>query len=142
LYDVGLHTGSTLSKEEVIRRTSDNIEKLMKPDVYYVALFDSETDTISFEIFVEHGHLMPKMRATLDKGGLTGSIITSGRPLLIQDWLAEADVYNKIARKIGADMLSYLGVPMKYEDQVIGVICVQCAHPPAFSTHGARLLTA
>lgn len=142
LYDVGLYTGSTLSRDEVIKRTSDTIEKLMNPDAYYLALYDPETNMLSFETFVECGQQMPKMRVALNKGGLTGRIIESSKPLLVQDWLTDGQQYNGVANKTGTDMLSYLGVPMIAEDKVVGVISVQSEQPRAFDLHHERMLVA
>lgn len=142
LYDFGLHTGSTLSPHEVLKRTAANIEKLMNPDTYYIAQYDAATQTLIFDLFVESGQLMPKMRMSVNGGGLTAQIVTTRRPLLVQDWLADGAPYNTVAKRIGADMLSYLGVPMLAEDRVIGVISVQSARPMAFTLHDERLLSA
>lgn len=142
LYDVGLHTGSTLSAGEVLQRTANSIEKLMSPDTFYIALYDTESASITFEIFVENGDPLPMINTPLSEGGLTARIIKSGKPLLVQDWADDGVVYKEVARKIGADMLSYLGVPMMLQDRVIGVISVQCARPLAFTVHDERLLAA
>jgi GAF domain-containing protein len=40
LYGVGLQMGSTLSKAEIVKRTSDHIERLLNPDMYYIALYE------------------------------------------------------------------------------------------------------
>ncbi len=142
LYDVGLQTGSTLSRDEIVKRTAGNIEKLLNPDAYYIALYDQENEMISFEMFKEQDHVMPKMRASMENGGLTGHIIQTGESLLIQDWLTYGDTYNLIAKKTGVEMLSYLGVPMVTEERVVGVISVQCVEPMAFDSHDERLLMA
>ena len=142
LYDVGLYTGSTLSRDEVIRRTSATIEKLMNPDAYYIALYDRETEMVAMELCMELGKQMPKMRVSINKGGLTAQIIESCKPLLVQDWTAEGDKYKKVANRTGSEMLSYLGVPMIAEDKVVGVISVQSLQPLAFDPHHERLLTA
>lgn len=142
LYNLGLYTGSTLSMREVLNRTSDNIERLMKPDTYYIALYEETSDTLTFETFKEYGEEMPKMRMSLAEGGLTGRIIKERKPLLVQDWHVEGQQHAGVVRKVGADMLSYLGVPMLWQDRVIGVISVQCALPMAFDAHDERLLQA
>jgi diguanylate cyclase (GGDEF)-like protein len=144
LYSIGLHTGSTLSRGEVIKRTAANMERLMSPDMYYIALYDEETRSISFEHFKEHGQLMPKMRTTLGPvtSSLTGSIIRSKEPLLVRDWLNDGRDLNAIAQKTGSDMLSYLGVPMIFDDRVMGVLSVQCVEPNAFDEDSKRLLEA
>ncbi|MDQ3705715.1 MAG: sensor domain-containing diguanylate cyclase [Chloroflexota bacterium] len=142
LYDVGLYTGSTLSRDEVLRRTAATIEKLMNPDAYYIALYDGLTDMVSFEVFTECGQQMPKMRVALNRGGLTGRIIETCKPLLVQDWQVDGQQYNSVANKTGTEMLSYLGVPMVAEDKVVGVISVQSLQPLAFDAHHERLLLA
>lgn len=142
LYDIGLYTGSTLSRDEVIKRTSDTLEKLMNPDAYYIAMYDAEKNVLSFEAFVEAGQQMPKIKVALDNGGLTGRIIETCKSLLVQDWLTDGQQYNALAIKTGVDMLSYLGVPMIAEDKVVGVISVQSLQPMAFDLHHERLLTA
>ncbi len=142
LYDVGLYTGSTLSKDEVVRRTCSTLERLMNPDSYYIALYNAETEIISFEKFVECRQEMPRMRMSLSKGGLTGRIISCGEPVLVGDWLEDGEEYNAVARKTGTDMLSYLGVPMILENEVVGVISVQSEKPLQFDKHHERLLIA
>lgn len=142
LYTLGLYTGSTLSRNEIIKRTSDNIERLMNPDMYYIALYDAETESIDFELFKEFGQALPMPQAKLEAGGLTGHIIQSGKPLLVQDWLADGREYNPIALKMGVDMFSYLGVPMIFDGRVTGALSVQCVRPNAFNAHDERLLQA
>lgn len=142
LYDFGLHTGSTLSTREVLRRTSASIEKLMNPDLYYIALYDPESETICFEVACEGGQSLPRLTVSTAEGGLTGHIVRSREPLLVQDWLNEGAPYHDIAEALGSDMLSYLGVPMISEDRVIGVISVQCTRTLAFTEHDERLLLA
>ncbi len=144
LYDIGLHTGSTLSSGEVINRAAANMEKLMSPDMYYIALYDEETHTISFEFFKEHGQMMPKMKTMLgpDTNSLTGNIIRTRQPLLVRDWLNDGRDLNSIAQKTGSDMLTYLGVPMMFDNRVIGVLSVQSSEPNIYDDDSRRLLEA
>lgn len=144
LYEVGLHTGSTLSQDEVIKRTAANMEKLLSPDMHYIALFEEETCTISFEYFKQNGQVLPKMKAILgpDISSLTGSIITSRQPLLVRDWKDDEENLNRIAQKTGPDMRSYLGVPMLFDNKVIGVLSVQCSEAHMFDDDSQKLLEA
>ena len=65
------------------------MEKLMSPDTYYIALYDEDSQVITFEVFIESRQPRPRMVMALSEGGLTGRIIQSRQPLLVQDWLAE-----------------------------------------------------
>jgi diguanylate cyclase (GGDEF)-like protein len=142
LYDIGLYTASTLSPDEVIKRTADNIVELMHLDMFYIALYDEETHTITLELCKENGQTMPKVKISLERGGLTGRIISTREPLLVQDWLVDGQQYNAIVKKMGADMLSYLGVPMVFDGRVIGVLSVQSTEPHAFDRNDQGLLQA
>jgi diguanylate cyclase (GGDEF)-like protein len=144
LYDAGLYTGSTLSKDEVLSRISTTIEQLLDPDAYYVALYDDIHNRLNVEVMVEHGYRLPKLNMSLDTGGLTAHIVRSHQPLLINDWLSEHQKYEQmqIAKRMGNDMLSYLGVPMVIENRLIGVISVQHSRPNAFDASHERLLMA
>jgi diguanylate cyclase (GGDEF)-like protein len=142
LYDIGLYTGSTLSRSEVIKRTADNIEKLMNTDMFYIALYEADTQTITLELCKEGGLVMPRVTMSLDRGGLTGRIITTREPLLVHDWLEDGRQFNALAHRIGSDMLSFLGVPMVYDGRVVGVLSVQSTEPHAFNRHDQGLLQA
>jgi diguanylate cyclase (GGDEF)-like protein len=144
LYDVGLHTGSTLSISEVIKRTANNIEMLMHPDMFYIALYDAETDSASFEHVKDHGEIMPRMKVPLgpEGYGLTGRIIRTKEPVLVRDWTTSGYLYAAIAQKSGTDMLSYLGVPMIFDDRVMGVLSVQAVDGDVFDEESQRLLEA
>ncbi len=142
LYDVGLYTGSTLSQEEVIRRTAGTLENLLSPDAYYIALHNAETNVLSFEVFMECGTALPKTQRTVVEGGLTWRIVQTCKPLLIHDWTIDGRDYNDVAIKTDVDMFTYLGVPMIVEDKVVGVLSVQSQQPKAFNSHHENLLTA
>jgi diguanylate cyclase (GGDEF)-like protein len=142
LYDIGLYTGSTLSRSEVVKRTADNIEKLMSADMFYIALFDEQTQIITVELCKDAGQVMPKLTMPLERGGLTGRIITTREPLLVRDWLEDGQQYNTLAHKVGTEMLSYLGVPMLFDGKVTGVLSIQSTHAHAFNRHDQRLLQA
>ena len=144
LYDVGLHTGSTLSISEVVKRTANNMEKLMHSSTCYVALYDAQSDTVTFEHFKDHGEFMPVMKVPVGPEGigLTGRIIRTKQPLLVSDWAASGHMYSSIVQKTGSEMLSYLGVPMIFDDRVVGVLSVQDELANVYDEESQRLLEA
>jgi len=74
--------------------------------------------------------------------GLTGRIIRTKQPVLVSDWGASGHVYDSIAQKAGTDMLSYLGVPMIFDERVMGVLSVQAIRANVFDGESQRLLEA
>jgi PAS domain S-box-containing protein len=101
--------------------------RLMEAETFFVALVDEANQVITFPILVDVGkriNLPPQQLA----GGLTEYIIRTKQPLLISEHVLEqmeALGVENIELGESTDTRSWLGVPMLYGDQVIGVISVQ-----------------
>ncbi len=90
---------------------------------FFVALYDRESDQLSFPYFVDEYDAPPPPRP-LDSGTLSAQVIRSGQALLLtaDDWL---DLPEHIATIIGRDSLEWLGVPLQTHQGVIGALVVQ-----------------
>ena len=96
----------------------------------YIALYDSTSNTISFpyaadvSLLEDEKEMAYKKREFAD--GFTEQIITSKKPLLIAGKKIREFISKQRIKKIyGKKPLSWLGVPLKYEGRVIGVLAVQ-----------------
>lgn len=81
----------------------------------------------------------PERRAP---GGLTGLIVSTGQPILIRYLERERDQYPQA--KLWGTMKappSWLGVPMKVGEEVVGVISVQAYRPEAYDEGDLALLS-
>jgi signal transduction histidine kinase/DNA-binding response OmpR family regulator len=103
----------------LIELVGEQVMRVFKPDIAYVAVLDRATDTIHFPY--RHGEVSSSLR---HGEGLTSRIIDSGEPLLIN-----RDIGNKVAAmgttRLGKEALSYLGVPIVVDGRAEGVISVQ-----------------
>ncbi len=110
-----------LQLNDLIQLVGDEMKKLFKSDITYLAILDPDTNIINFPY--QDGDTMEPM--TYGQG-LTSQIIKTGQPLLHNK---DADInaeYDKIGVKhTGKQAVSYLGVPIPVEDSVIGVLSVQ-----------------
>ena len=110
-----------LQLNDLIQLVGDEMKKLFKSDITYLAILDSDTNIINFPY--QDGDTMEPM--TYGQG-LTSQIIKTGESLLHNK---DADInaaYDKIGVKhTGKQAVSYLGVPIPVEDSVIGVLSVQ-----------------
>lgn len=96
---------------------------LMKADNFYIAMYDEETNMVSFPYFVDLVDSPPKPRKA--GRGLTEYILRIGKPQLID---AETDLKLRASGEtslIGEPTQIWLGVPLKVRDKSIGVIVVQ-----------------
>ncbi|MGA9349936.1 MAG: PAS domain S-box protein [Anaerolineae bacterium] len=141
LHRIGLITTSTLDLDEVLKLIYEEVSQLMKPDTFYIALYDEQGEEINFEIYVEKGQDLGKFSRKLGEGGLTAWIIQSNQPLLIRNTAKESFPTEPLVVGEFVPELSYLGVPLVARSKVIGVISVQSFQPYALDEGDQRFLT-
>ncbi|MEM8998900.1 MAG: response regulator [Bacteroidota bacterium] len=126
-----------LELDDLIRLVGDEMKRLFKSDITYLAILNNDTKTIDFPY--QDGDDMPPM--TYGEG-LTSQIIKTGEPMLINKDIDIAAEYDKIGvEQTGKQAISYLGVPIPVEDEVIGVVSVQSTQQESrFNEEDKRLL--
>ena len=131
-----------LDVEQVLDETYRGASRLVDTTNFYIALYDSDKDAVTFALDVTEGKVQ-KPHATRWTGkGLTEYIIHNQRPLLIQENLPE-QMEELGIEHIGRNALSWLGVPMLIGDLVLGVMAVQSHTTPGlYDEHDQNLLTA
>lgn len=143
LHKITLLTTSTLDVNEVLELIYERIDHLMKPDTFYIALYDEQQQKLNFEIFMEKGELFDKFSKEAEEMGLSGWIIQSKSPLLIRNIAKEPlPVIPGVVGEPIPPELCYLGVPIMKKDKVIGVISVQCFQPYVYDEEDQHFLSA
>ncbi|MGN6314323.1 MAG: diguanylate cyclase domain-containing protein [Rhodanobacteraceae bacterium] len=108
---------------DLFRHIHTIIGNLLPAKNFFVALYDKESEAISFPYFVdEHDSTPPKL--SLDSGSLTGQIIRSGEALLLTPEAAQA-IPPKVGMVMGRKALDWLGVPLATHERTIGALVVQ-----------------
>jgi diguanylate cyclase (GGDEF)-like protein/PAS domain S-box-containing protein len=99
------------------------VSELMHSRNFYIALFDEETQMLTFPYFVDEVDPVPEPRQAAK--GLTEYVMRSGQPLL-----ASPETYAELAEQgevesIGTPSVDWLGVPLKAGEKAFGVLVVQ-----------------
>lgn len=123
LEEVGRVISGALNLDELLERIYLQVSRLMDTTNFYIALYDPQRDEVSFPLAVEQGERQP-WRPRRTGQGLTEHVLQSGRPVLIQSDLV-GYLQARGIEAIGAEARSWLGVPMRIGEQVIGIIAVQ-----------------
>lgn len=89
----------------------------------YIAIFDDAKQVISFPIYTIDGERRMDYQRPLGEG-ITDYIIRTNKPLLIKQDLEES-LRRLGIQLIGTASRSFVGVPMRAGDQVVGVIALQ-----------------
>ena len=141
LNDMGRALTAQLEVEEVVERVYQYASRLIDTTNFYIALYDSEKDEVSFPYAVEENQRVP-WRARKAGNGLTEYVIHQREPVLIKDnvsrWIEETFGIEQIGRSSH----SWLGVPMGIGSQVVGVIAVQSYTTPRLYDESHRDLLA
>jgi GAF domain-containing protein len=141
LNEMGRDLSETLDVQTIVESAYQYSSQLLDTTNFYIALYEPEREWLEFSLATEGGARKRWAGRTMGQG-LTEYIIRSRRPLLIAEdvngWLAA----NGLA-SIGTPAQSWMGVPMLYGDEMIGVIALQsfdAAHH--FNAHHMELLSA
>jgi signal transduction histidine kinase len=123
LQAVGQALSASLDIDAIVSAIYEQVTRLMPAPEFYVALYDAETDEVSFPLAVEQGRRVqwrPRRRGR----GLTEYVLQSREPLLIRH-----DVEQRV-RELGMEMIGssaacWLGVPMLAGGEALGIIALQ-----------------
>lgn len=120
--------GATLNIGELMNVLYEQTSRVMDASSFYIGLYDEENHTVEFPLFVASDGSKTRIPPRKFENGLTEYVVLSKKPLLFS-----RDVVNE-AKKLGIEVRiavtssvpqSWLGVPMIFQDKVVGVISVQ-----------------
>ena len=94
---------------------------------FYIALYDSNSQSLSFPYFVDEQDGVPEPRKL--GRGLTEYVLRAGEPLLATPERFEELVRRGEVDSIGAPSVDWLGVPLKVGSNSLGVVAVQSYRP-------------
>ncbi|NNJ10971.1 GAF domain-containing protein [Chloroflexales bacterium ZM16-3] len=146
LFQVGSAATSTTDLDTLLDRVYQEIVTYLgTPSFYYVARYEPERQQLRFEQFLRQGEIMARNhKSTIAKSGLSGIIIDTGKPLLINDMQAEPIMGDRAVSlaENANEVRSWLGMPLISQGRVIGVLSVQDFAPHAFSERDQQFLSA
>jgi PAS domain S-box-containing protein len=126
LYAIAARSQSAEDLQQFFAAIHNIVGQLMNARNFYIALYDPQTQLLSFPYFVDEADSAPAPKPL--GRGLTEYVLRSGEPLL-----ATPPVFDELVRTgevelIGAASLDWLGVPLKSGATCIGALVVQSYH--------------
>ncbi len=106
-------------------RIHEVISELLPARNFYVALYDPDSDLISFPYYIDEFDPAPEPRRLADGLGLTEFVLQTGEPLLLAPDSLGGPSRIKNATLIGTAGLDWLGIPLTTARGCIGVLTVQ-----------------
>ena len=145
LNELGQVLSTNLSSEDIAKIIFEYTSRLMEVADFFVAYYDHTSETITYPYLMINGEEIESFSRPLGKG-LTDYIIRNGSALLFSNNVA------KNMEKIGLEFIvvgndtpvqSWLGVPIIFENSVLGVISLQTSEKAGlYTVEDKELLTA
>jgi diguanylate cyclase (GGDEF)-like protein len=123
LYAISEATHSNADFLKLLESIHSIIAELLPAKNLFVALYEPETDMVSFPYYVDEFDAPPGPRKLADRG-LTQRVIRTGKPLLMTPEM-RAERVARGEQIIGAVCLDWLGVPLLNAGTVIGALVIQ-----------------
>ncbi|MBN1149613.1 PAS domain S-box protein [candidate division WOR-3 bacterium] len=109
--------------EDLFNKIHFSIKDLIPSENFFLAVYEKERNALSFPCYIDLYDSRPEPRPV--KNSLTDYVVKKGIPLL----LTEPEIGDFLCQNgleiQGTSAFSWLGVPLKYEDEVIGALVVQ-----------------
>ena len=123
IYEISEAAQQAPSLDDLFAAVHRIVGRLMEARNFYVALYDATTNLLSFPYFVDEVDERPDPFPA-DRG-VTSHVVHSGQPLLAtQEVLRDFERRGEI-KPLGAAFVDWLGVPLRVQGRVIGVLAVQ-----------------
>ncbi len=112
------------------------VGRLMEARNFRIALYDSNTNLISFPYFVDEMEERPAPFPA--EKGLTSFVVRTGEALLATPKVLRDLEERREVERLGAASLDWLGVPLTVQGRVIGVLTVQSYRAQAAYTEAEK----
>ena len=123
IYAISAAVQSDQSPDELFHSIHQSISEILPAKNCYIALYDRESDLISFPYFVDEFDPPPQPRKAVR--GLTEYVLRTSAPLLASPDRFRELVQSGEVESLGEPSLDWLGVPLRVADQTLGVLVVQ-----------------
>jgi two-component system, cell cycle sensor histidine kinase and response regulator CckA len=123
LYAIAARSQSAEDLQQFFAAIHNIVGQLMNARNFYIALYDPQSQLLSFPYFVDEEDPTPAPKPL--GRGLTEYVLRSGEPILATPAVFEELVQRGEVELIGAASVDWLGVPLKSGTNCIGVLVLQ-----------------
>lgn len=139
VYKIANAINSTIDLDDLLPAIKEILGEIIDTTNFFIALYNREKSIITVPYIVDE---KDNFESIPIDNSLTGYVIRTKKPLLYKDGknLLSTEKKKKL-RLIGTEPLVWLGVPLEYQNEIIGAIAVQSYNDPnAFSETDLELL--
>lgn len=131
LYRIADTASAVTDMRELYAAIHHIVGELMYANNFFIVLYDEARQMVSFPFVVDEVETDfpdPQLWEPIGKGfarGLSAYVLRSGQPTLVTAELHEELIHQGEVEPVGVKAVDWLGVPLKVEGHVLGVVAVQ-----------------
>lgn len=135
-------TAVTFTLDDLLTALCDVVTEMMSPDGFFVALFDKAREHLIAPFVMDEGVFY--RNTELSRKGFTEHMLRTGKPVFIRNMTQEADRYpvERSTMGSGKAAASWLGVPLRSGEEIIGALVVQSYRNYAFDDSDLNFIEA
>ncbi len=126
--------------QQIVKSLDAKVQKLLKPDRFYVALYDEVRSELSFLLVNGKKNVVWESRSYIPAQFPDQVIEKQSQILFEKDAAIQMEAEGANCWSDEQKPASWLGVPMIFEERVLGVLVVESQMPQAFGERGLRVL--
>lgn len=123
IYRISEAANSSIGLQELFTIIHAILNELMAAENLFIALYDADGDLITFPYFIDQYDLPPEARKP--SGGLTEFVLRTQQTQLVTPERFNLLIEEGQVAYFGTPSVDWLGVPLKVEGQIIGVMGTQ-----------------
>ena len=142
LSEVGRQIISSLSLEEIVVTTYENVNAMMDAAGFGIGILDERGESLHFARALQQGTWLPEFRNALsDPTSLTAWVARNRRGVYLNDVGRDAGRYvDTPPSYTGRSSASTIIEPLCIGERVIGVLCVESFRVNAYSEHHVQMV--
>ena len=141
LYEISKAVNITPDLETLYPQIHESLSKIIDATNFFIALYDDAKDVITFPYFIDEKDEKFEIIDARDSGSLTAEVIKNGKPLLLKKKQIDERFGSPGKTAVGTPAFAWLGVPLRVQKKLIGVIAVQSyANANLYSKKDIKLL--
>ena len=122
LYNISSAALKQMDIKEIYPTIVHELSKIWDTNNFFIALYDKKNETLSLPFFADEKDDFEEIPA---KKTITGYVINTNKSVLLKEKDLKQLEESGDLELIGTDCKVWMGVPLKVENSIIGVMCLQ-----------------
>jgi PAS domain S-box/PAS domain S-box/PAS domain S-box len=122
LYNISSEALKQMDIKEIYPTIVHELSKIWDTNNFFIAIYDKESDTLSLPFFADEKDNFQEIPT---KKTITGYVIKTNKSVLLRENDLRLLEESGDIDLVGTDCKVWMGVPLKVENNIIGVMCLQ-----------------